>query len=139
MLRPLWPFVIIIAVYHGIIFDIANGAKIILRMLTAVSVANLITMTTALDDMTTVFMRLLSPLRSFGLNSTAIALALALFVRSIPVLIHRGGNMANALKARSVRTSHWRIIAPLALSVLDDAENVAYALKARGGIRESKD
>ena len=134
MLWPLWPFVLIIGLYHGITNDIEAGGKIILRMLIAVALANLVTMTTLLNDMIDVLMRLLRPLNLSGISTKPVALAIALFIRFIPTLIERGITMHAALRARSTRKSGWRIVVPLTLSVLNDAEHVANALRARGGV-----
>ena len=134
MLLPLWPFVLIIVLYHGITHDIAAGGEIILRMLIAVALANLVTMTTPLNDMIDVLMRLLRPLNWIGISTKAVALTIALFIRFIPTLIERGITMHAALRARSTGKSGWRIVVPLTLSVLNDAEHVANALRARGGV-----
>lgn len=134
MLWPLWPFVVIIAIYHGITNDIVAGSEIIMRMLIAVALANLVTMTTPLNDMIEVLMGLLGPLQWIGLSRKPVALTIALFIRFIPTLIERGITMHAALRARSAGKSGWRIIVPLTLSVLNDAEHVANALRARGGV-----
>ena len=42
--------------------------------------------------------------------------------------------MQAALRARSHKKSGWRLVVPLTLSVLNDAEHVASALRARGGV-----
>ena len=134
MLWPLWPFVAIIALYHGVTNDIETGGEIILRMLIAVALANLVTMTTTLNDMIDVLMRLLRPLNWFGVSTKPVAITIALFIRFIPTLIDRSITMLAALRARSAGKSGWRIIVPLTLSVLNDAEHVANALRARGGV-----
>ena len=134
MLWPLWPFVLIIGIYHGITNDIEAGGEIILRMLIAVALANLVTMTTPLNDMIDVLMRLLHPLNWIGMSTKPVALTIALFIRFIPTLIERGITMHAALRARSTGKSGWRIVVPLTLSVLNDAEHVANALRARGGV-----
>ncbi|NCV11055.1 MAG: energy-coupling factor transporter transmembrane protein EcfT [Rhodobacteraceae bacterium] len=134
MLWPLWPFVLIIVLYHGITHDIAAGGEIILRMLIAVALANLVTMTTALNDMIDVLMGLLRPLNWIGISTKPVALTIALFIRFIPTLIERGITINAALRARSTGKSGWRIIVPLTLSVLNEAEHVANALRARGGV-----
>ena len=131
---PLWPFVAIIALYHGVTNDIETGGEIILRMLIAVALANLVTMTTTLNDMIDVLMRLLRPLNWFGVSTKPVAITIALFIRFIPTLIDRSITMLAALRARSAGKSGWRIIVPLTLSVLNDAEHVANALRARGGV-----
>jgi len=134
MLWPLWPFVLMIGLYHGITNDIEAGGEIILRMLIAVALANLLTMTTPLNDMIDVLMRLLRPVNWIGMSTKPVALTIALFIRFIPTLIERGITMHAALRARSTGKSGWRIIVPLTLSVLNDAEHVANALRARGGV-----
>ena len=137
MLWPLWPFVLIIVLYHGITNDLAAGGKIIMRMLIAVALANLVTMTTPLNDMIDVLMRLLRPLNWIGISTKPVALAIALFIRCIPTLIERGITMHAALRARSTGKSGWRIVVPLTLSVLNDADHVANALRARGGVEKN--
>lgn len=134
MLRPLWPFVVIIALYHWVTHDFGNGVEIILRMMIAVALANLVTMTTSLGEMIDILIRLLRPITWFGLSTKPVALSIALFIRFIPTLIERGTTMQAALRARSHKKSGWRLVVPLTLSVLNDAEHVASALRARGGV-----
>ena len=66
MLRPLWPFLLVLALWHGISGEIARGAAIGLRLLSAVALANLVTMTTRLDDLIAVLERLAQPLARLG-------------------------------------------------------------------------
>ena len=139
MLWPLWPFVLIIGLYHGITNDIEEGGEIILRMLIAVALANLVTMTTPLNDMIDVLIRLLRPLKWIGISKKPVALTIALFIRFIPTLIERGITMNAALRARSTGKSGWRVIVPLTLSVLNDADHVANALRARGGVETKEE
>ena len=133
LLRPLWPFALIVAVWHLALGDPAGGAVILLRMGIAVAAANLVTMTTRLSDMLAVLMRLLSPLSRLGLPGDRIALAVALVIRFIPVLADRIVLVRAAWSARSPRPPSWRIVVPAALAALDEAEHVAEALRARGG------
>jgi biotin transport system permease protein len=133
MLRPLWPFVLIVALWHLFTADISGGAVVILRMATAVAAANFVTMTTRLSDMLVVIERLLSPLKFLGLRPRPLALALALVIRFIPVMLTRIEAITLAFRARSPRRAGWRILMPATLAALDDAERVADALRARGG------
>lgn len=135
VIRGLWPFVVILALWHLATQDVAQGIVIIARMMTAVALANLVTLTTRLDDMIGCFVALCRPLSYVGIAPQAIALTIALVIRFIPVLMTRAEQLAMAYRARSSKNPSWRIILPLALSVLDDAEHVADALRARGGIR----
>ncbi|MEF3046991.1 CbiQ family ECF transporter T component [Pseudotabrizicola sp. L79] len=132
MLRPLWPFVAVVALWHLWVGSPAAGLAVILRMLAAVAAANLVTMTTRLSDMISVVERLAAPLAPI-LPPRRLALAIALVIRFVPVLSGRIDQIALAFRARSARRVSWRILAPAALAALDDAEHVAEALRARGG------
>jgi biotin transport system permease protein len=133
MLRPLWPFLVIVTLWHLVTQDFAGGAVVILRMGAAVAAANFVTMTTRLSDMLGVIERLLSPLGALGLRPRPVALALALVIRFIPVMLGRIEEITLAFRARSPRRAGWRILMPATLAALDDAERVADALRARGG------
>lgn len=132
-LRILWPFMLIVAVWHLWTADIAVGASVILRMLSAVALANLVTMTTRLSDMIDVVHVLVAPLARFGLNPRVLELAIALVIRLTPVLVQKGTTLSQAWRARSRRAPRWHIILPFTVLALDDADHVAEALRARGG------
>jgi biotin transport system permease protein len=133
-LRILWPFILIVLVWHAWIIELSQGALIVFRMVSAVALANLVTMTTKLSDMVDVVHFLVSPLRRFGLNPRALELAIALVVRMTPVLLQKGQGLTMAWRARSTKRSGWKIILPFTLIALDDADHVAEALRARGGL-----
>ena len=132
-LKPLWPFVLIVALWHLWLRDPSGGTSIILRMLTTVAAANLVTMTTRLADMIAVITRLCRPLARIGLNPATLALAIALVIRFIPVMQQRIEQIRDAFRARSTTKAGWRILSPALLAALDDADHVAEALRARGG------
>lgn len=131
-LWPLWPFVAVVGLWHLWTAEIADGAAILLRMVTAVALANFVTMTTRLSDMLTVFERLARPLAPI-LPPRRLALAFALVIRFIPVMLERMGLIRQAWAARSTRKARWRVLVPATLAALDDADRVAEALRARGG------
>lgn len=131
-LMPLWPFVAIVAVWHLWTGDATGGAVILLRMVTAVALANFATMTTRLSDMLAVFERLARPLAPI-LPPRRLALAFALVIRFIPVMLDRMGQIRQSWTARSPRPPRWRVMVPATLAALDDADRVAEALRARGG------
>ena len=133
-LWPLWPFVALVLLWHLFIGATAEGAMIALRMLNAVALANLVTMTTSLAAMMDVVRVLLRPLRALGLNLRAVELAVALVIRFTPVLTAKGGMLAMAWRARSRRRAGWRVILPFLVLALDGADHVAEALRARGGL-----
>lgn len=134
MLRPLLLICAMILLYHLIIGTPMKALVILLKILVMVGLANFVTMTTRLSDMMAVVMRLLAPLRRFGVNTHALALALALVIRFTPVLILKSKALTEAWRARSPARAGWRVIVPLVLLALDDADHVAEALRARGGV-----
>jgi biotin transport system permease protein len=132
-LVPLWPFVVIVGLWHLWTFDLSSGAIIVLRMLAAVALANFVTMTTRLADMIAVFQWLARPLTPFGLSPRRLALAVALAIRFIPVMLDRLTQITQSWSARSPRRPRWRVVVPATLAALDDADHAAEALRARGG------
>lgn len=133
LLWPLWPFVIIVALWHLWTSDPRGGLTVILRLVAAMAAANLVTMTTRLSDMIAVIERLAAPFARLGLPPRTFALAIALVIRFIPVLSDRLAQISESWRARALRRPGWRILTPAALAALDDADRVAEALRARGG------
>ena len=133
-LRPLWVFVAVVLVWHGLAGDPVTGLAVSLRLAAAVGLANLVTMTTRLDDLTEVVLRLLAPLRHRGIRTAPIGFAMALVIRFTPVLFAKAGTLIDAWRARSPRRPGWQVVMPITLLAIDDAEHVAEALRARGGL-----
>lgn len=135
-LYVLWPFAVGLMVWHAARGAPEAGMMITLRMVSAVGLANLVTMTTRLSDMQALVFKVLRPLRFLGLKPGAIGLAIALVVRFTPELSRKGWQLTQAWRARALRRPGWRVILPLAVLAIDDADHVADALKARGGIQD---
>ena len=72
------------------------------------------------------FARLIAP--------RALAMAIALTIRFIPVMLDRTVQISESWRARSRRGPGWRILTPVTMAALDDADRMAEALRARGGI-----
>ena len=132
MLRPLWLFVLVVLIWHLWTGDYGSGTALILRMVTAVAAANLVTMTTRLSDMLAVFERLCAPLAPL-IPPQRLALAFAMVIRFIPRLGEVMERIRDAWAARSPRRAGWRVLIPAILAALDDADHSAEALRARGG------
>ncbi|QIZ81688.1 energy-coupling factor transporter transmembrane component T [Thalassovita gelatinovora] len=135
-LRILWPFVAVVLLWHLVTRDISAGLVICLRMVTAVGLANLVTMTTRLSDMMAVIRWIGTPFARLGLNMRALEIGIALVMRMVPVLSEKGQQLTQSWSARSTRRPRWHVVLPLTLLALDDADNVAQALRARGGLNK---
>lgn len=130
-LWPLWPFVLVIGGWHLLRGTPETGLAITLRMLTMFAAATLMLMTTRFDALLATFSRIMRPFARLGVPVDRIALALAMTVRFVPVLSHRAGDLSRAWRARSPRRPRHRLLAPLALAALDEADHAAEALRAR--------
>lgn len=133
LLRPLLPFLVFLLLWHLVLGDFSAGLGFCLRLIAAFGAANLVTMTTRLGDMLAVIERLARPLAPL-LPPRRLALALAMAIRFLPALTQRLAEIRLAWRARSPRAPGWRILLPATLAALDDAEQVADALRARGGV-----
>jgi biotin transport system permease protein len=133
LLRPLWPFIVVVGLWHLWVGDMEGGAVVLLRMISAVGLANFVTMTTRLSDMLAVIERLARPLARLGLSPRRLAIAVALVIRYIPVMLDRLEQIGASWRARSPRRPRWRVLVPATLAALDDADRTAEALRARGG------
>jgi biotin transport system permease protein len=76
----------------------------------------------------------LHPLKLIGVKTSSIGLALGMVIRFTPVLIERAKQLLESWRARGLKHINWRIILPIFITVIDDADRVAEAIRARGGI-----
>lgn len=139
LLAPLWIFVGLVLAWHAVLADITAGLVIALRLIAAVALANLVTMTTRFDDLIEVVMWMLGPLRRLGLDTAPLGFAIVLAVRFIPILLNKARGLIDAWHARSARRPGWQVALPVVLVAIDDAERVAEALRARGGLTRPQD
>ena len=130
------PFVFILAIWHLYIDNLDNGVTLIFRLISAFLIANLFLLTSKIHDIILAIQKYSLYLKIFKINPHAVSITIGLFIRSIPILNQRAKNLMLAQSARSTKRSFWRISVPLALSILDDADHVSEALRARGGIKK---
>jgi biotin transport system permease protein len=135
LMKPILWIVGIIWIFHAFRGEYLAGSVVCLRLLVLVGLANFVTLTSRLTDMIDLFLWMLSPLERVGVRIGAIGLALGMVMRFTPVLIERTGQLTQSWRARGGKRASWRIILPLFITVVDDADRVAEALRARGGIQ----
>lgn len=123
----------LIAGFHAWAGSPALGAASALRLLAAVLLATMLTLTTRFDDLLDVLEAMLRPLQSIGVPTARLALALALVRRFVDVFHARWQRLDNAHRARTGRSGGLRLLAPLTVRTLLSAEHVADALAARTG------
>jgi biotin transport system permease protein len=103
-------------------------------LLVLFALANFVTVTSKLSDMIEFFLWILHPLKLIGVKTSSIGLALGMVIRFTPVLIERAKQLLESWRARALKRTNWRIILPIFITVIDDADRVAEAIRARGGI-----
>ncbi|KEO55389.1 energy-coupling factor transporter transmembrane component T family protein [Thioclava pacifica] len=138
-LKVLWPFIVIVGIWQVVIGEIADGLMIVMRMISAVALANLVSMTTRLSDMIAVVNWLSTPLRKLGMPTQVLEIAIALVIRMVPVLMGKGTRLTESWRARATRRPSWRLVLPFTLLALDDADHVGDALRARGGLTSERE
>ncbi|MBD3802929.1 MAG: energy-coupling factor transporter transmembrane protein EcfT [Rhodobacteraceae bacterium] len=138
-LKVLWPFIVIVGIWQVVIGEIADGLMIVMRMISAVALANLVSMTTRLSDMIAVVSWLSTPLRKLGMPTQVLEIAIALVIRMVPVLMGKGTRLTESWRARATRRPSWRLVLPFTLLALDDADHVGDALRARGGLTSERE
>lgn len=133
-LRPLFYLLAAIFLYYVVTDRFLEGIAICSKLMAAVGLANLVTMTSRLDDMMAVVETLSKPLHHLGLPPRALGFAMGLVIRFTPIFLQKGALLGEAWRARNPKRTSPRLLVPLALGALDDADRVADALRARGGL-----
>lgn len=103
-----------------------------IRMLLAILLAALVTLTTRASDILEAIERGLGPLRRFGVRTERIALVLGMAIRAVPIVIDLASEARDSQRARGVGGGPTAMVVPLLVGALRHADDVADALAARG-------
>lgn len=133
LLRGLSLVFVVLLALHWLSGTLAEGVVVVLRLVVMILAANFVSITTRLDDMLEAVRPLFRPLVLLGLSPRKPALGVALVLRFVPHLLLVYGLLREAWQARTGSRTSWRLLAPFAIQSLRMSDNVAEALKARGG------
>ena len=131
-IKPLFLAIALIFALQFFISGYVEAMTVILRIISAVLTASLVTLTTRLADMLDVLMRISRPLAFLGVNPTRFALAVSLAIRFIPTLLHDLGEMRQAKLARRAKGLRALAAGPLIIKILRMTGTVGNAIAARG-------
>lgn len=131
-IRPLLWFLAFILVFQVIFTDWRRAVVVCGVLLASVALAALITLTTRTTAMLDAITGALGPLRRFGVPVDHFAMALALAIRSIPLMVDAVRQVDEARQARGLRPGPRILIAPIVLVALATADGFADTLTARG-------
>ena len=130
--RGLWLLVALLFGYHAISGNWTLGALTCANLLVAVYASRLITLTTPGAELVDALVRALRPLRRFGVNPDRVGLAIAVMLRSVPVILDSFGQVRQAAQARGRERNLFALVAPVVVRAVGHAQAMGAALAARG-------
>lgn len=126
----LWILAVAVPV-HAIFSGWESAATMALRIITAVALAGLFTLTTPVADVLDAVGTILRPFRRW-IDADRVGLAIALAIRSIPLLGEIVQQVLEARRARGAERSLRAIAVPVIVRALQTADELGEALAARG-------
>jgi biotin transport system permease protein len=130
-----WMMVAIFAM-HVLLTDVLTGTLTVVRLLTLVLAAAVVTSSTRVTEMVAVVERTCRPLAWVGVRPARIGLVIAMALRFIPLIAERADRIREAQAARGGSVRGLRglrtTVVPLLVQVLQLAHTVSEALDARG-------
>jgi biotin transport system permease protein len=130
--RPVWIWLVALFGFHLLVTGPLVGGVAVLRLLTLVIAAAVVTATTRVTALVAVIEWLTSPLRVFGVRPARIGLVIAMTLRFIPLVTDRAARIREAQAARGADRVRLAMVVPLLVQVLRMATTVGEALDARG-------
>jgi biotin transport system permease protein len=131
-IRSVWIWLAALFGFHLLVTGPLVGAVAVLRLLTLVVAAAVVTATTRVTALVAVIEWLASPLRAFGVRPARIGLVIAMTLRFIPLVADRAARLREAQAARGADRLRLGLVVPLLVQVLRMATTVGEALDARG-------
>lgn len=126
----------ILLVYYLVSGKLESGADVLLTLLTMIAASKVLLWSTPLPVLIDGFIWLCTPLKWVGVSPERVGLALALMVRSIPVIMDSWQLIQAAVAARGIKVSQFRLFIPLVIATVAYAHETGDALAARGLDRE---
>jgi biotin transport system permease protein len=130
--RPVRWFAVALFGMQLLFADLPSAVLVTSRVVLAVALAGLVTLTTRTSAMMTALERGLSPLRRVGVDPFRLSLLLSLTIRSVPVIADLAARVREAQRARGVEWSLRAFAVPLVVGALRHADALGEALSARG-------
>ncbi|TDC48269.1 energy-coupling factor transporter transmembrane protein EcfT [Jiangella ureilytica] len=131
-LRPLRWLVVVLMVIQVLVADLPTAVTLTARLVLAVALAALVTLTTRTTDLMAALERGLRPFRRLGVDPARVSLLMSLALRSVPVVAGIAGRIREARWARGRERSVRAFAVPLVVGVLRHADAMGEALQARG-------
>lgn len=130
-LKIFLPVILGLGVFQGLVMDWNLSAVSVTRLLLMIMLADLVTVTTPMQEMLRVAAPILRPLQCFGLDPKKLALAVALVIRFIPLLLNQWQSQREAFMARSQRRPGLGLLIPFMSQALRRTDQIAESITAR--------
>ncbi|HBF29291.1 energy-coupling factor transporter transmembrane protein EcfT [Rhizobium sp.] len=132
-IRPVVITIAIFAVINAFVLTPLEALVNTLRLLAVVFLAATITATTTIHAFMAALTVLLTPLEKLGvLKASDVSLAVGLVLRFVPDIANRYQALKEAHVARGLTVRPLKMIGPLIILTLKDADSIADAIDARG-------
>lgn len=106
----------------------------LIGLVATIMAANLLTLTTTVEELLDSLDRSLQPLARFGVPADLISLTIALTIRLIPLMLATANEVLDARKARGAGVSLTAFGVPLVVRAVRRARMIGEALMARGAV-----
>ena len=130
-LRPLAPLLIVLTAFQWWSHDPAYAARVVLGILASFVAAGVVTATTPVERILDAVVAAARPLRRW-IDPEAVALTIAVMLRSIPWITGAFAEVRDAARARGLERSHRALLLPVVLHTVAYARATGDALVARG-------
>jgi biotin transport system permease protein len=131
-LRSMSWVLLAISVFQLVVSGWQSMVDVIVTLAAMVLAAGLVSLTTGMEALTEVLLRILRPFRCFGVEPERMALLISLSVRSVSVIAGLAQEVRDAQRARGLGGSARAFAVPLLVRSLRHAEALGEALMARG-------
>ena len=128
----LWLLLAFLAGYQVLIGSPVTGLVVSCNLLVAVYASRLLTLTTPGTVLIDALVAALRPLRSLGVDPDRVGLAIAVMLRSIPVLLDSFDQVRQAARARGRERHLVGLVTPVVIRTVGHAQATGAALAARG-------
>ena len=127
-----WILAALLAAYQLVLGWPGTAVAVAANLFTAIYASRLITATTPATVLVDALTSALRPLRVVRIDPELVGLAIALMLRSIPVLLDTFGQVRMAARARGRERNPFALVTPVVVRAVGHAQATGAALAARG-------
>ncbi len=128
----LWVLIAMLAGYQLVVGRPDLAVVVSANLITAVYASRILTMTTPGPVLIDALVAVLRPFARFGVKPDLVGLAVAVMVRSVPLLLDSFGQVRQAAQARGQERNLFLLVTPVVVRAVGQAQATGAALAARG-------